>query len=194
MFLIRIAAAPLALLAAGAARAACETDAPAEALGPDAAQALYDCLSEDMHAGYVGGDKKWIDPAVVTAYRDWRLASTAPAAPGPHGGRFLLTWVNDVGWEEYVDWDAEAMPAGTLIAKESFDLGEDGVARPGPLFFMEKAAEGVSPETAGWLYYAVTPGGAPMAVDVISACDACHAGFSATDRLGYPAEAVRVGR
>jgi hypothetical protein len=183
-----------AALAAGAASAACT--APAGDLTAAQANAVYDCLRADMQAGYAAGPKQWIPGAYVADYRGWTAASTAPAVTGPHGERFLMTFVNPVGADAYLEFKDEGalMPAGTVIAKESFSVGADRVASPGPLFFMEKVAPGRSPDTGDWFYMAVAPDGAPMAVDVVTACNVCHAAYADRDQLGYPDPNVRATR
>lgn len=192
-----LAAAVLLGLGASAAHAACEAGKPAAELTHEDAQALYECLAEDMHAGYMEGDKRWIPEEFVADYRGWTVANTAPAAPGFHAGRYLSTWVNDTGAEEYLKYLEEReddMPAGTVIAKESFDVSEDGVATAGPLFIMQKVEEGTSPDSEDWYYMMVAPNGRPQAVEVYTACVACHTGnFGYRDSLGYPMEDVRVG-
>lgn len=180
--------------ATSSAHAACEAGKPGSELTGDEAQTVYDCLKDSLLAGYLEGDKRWIPAAYVADYRSWAAASTFPAAPGFHGERFLLTYVNAVGAEEYLKFEEEGvtMPAGTVIAKESFAVNDAGRAVPGPLFFMEKAAAGASPETDDWYYMMVAPDGTPQAVNVVEACHACHAGFDYRDSLGYPVEEARV--
>ncbi len=184
-------------LAASAASAACEANKPGDEVTYEDAQVLYDCLKDDLYAGYQNGPKGWISPSVVADYRNWTPVNTMPANPGFHSSRFLSTWVNDVGAEQYLkfnDVDNE-MPAGTIIAKETFDVNAEGKASPGPLFFMEKVAEGVSPETRDWYYYFISEKGAPQAVDVMPACNECHMeNFPGSDNLGYPVEEVRVAK
>lgn len=165
-----------------------------DAMTYEDAQAVYDCLSAAMHEGYLKGDKRWIPRDFVADYRDWTAASTLPADPGVHGGRFLLTWVNGTGAAEYLKFAEErgAMPEGSVIAKESFTVGEDGTAKPGPLFLMQKTAKGESPRTKDWFYMAVQPDGTPMAVNVFTACNACHSAYADSDNLAYPEEEVRA--
>ncbi len=87
------------------------------------------------------------------------------------------------------------IPAGTVIAKESFSVTAAGKVKPGPLFIMEKRVAGVSPETNDWYYMAVAPSGTPMAVNVMKACNECHMGnFGDQGNLGYPDPEVRVGQ
>ena len=176
------------------AHAACEAGKPGNALTGGEAQAVYDCLEEDLAAGYAKGDKRWIPAEYVRDYRSWTSASTFPAAPGFHGERFLLTFVNPVGAEQYLKYEDEGvtMPAGTVIAKESFSVNDQGKASPGPLFLMEKAPAGASPQTNDWYYMMVAPSGQPQAVPVAQACHACHAGLEGSDGLGYPVEEARV--
>ncbi len=183
-----------ALLAAPGAHAACNAGKNGAELTGAEAQAVYDCLKADMVAGYKKGNKRWIPKSYVEDYRGWSLASTFPAAPGFHGERYLITYVNSVGADEYLKYldEGAKMPAGTLIAKESFSVNAKGKAKAGPLFIMEKAAAGKSPETNDWYYMMVAPNGRPQAVNVVQACHACHAGFEGSDSLGYPVEEARV--
>lgn len=176
------------------AHAACEAGKPGSELTGSEAQAVYDCLKDSLAAGYAKGDKRWIPANYVTDYRSWTSASTFPAAPGFHGERFLLTFVNAVGAEQYLKYAEEGftMPAGTVIAKESFSVNDQGKASPGPLFLMEKAPAGASPQTNDWYYMMVAPNGQPQAIPVADACHACHSGFDARDGLGYPVEEARV--
>ena len=183
------------MLLSSAAHAACDPGKAGDELTEDELTALYDCLSEDLHAGYKQGDKRWIPPEFVNDYRSWTVASAFPAAPGFHGNRFLMTYVNEIGAEEYLKYKSENVnvPAGTVIAKESFGVSDDGMVQYGPLFLMQKVAAGTSPETDDWFYMAVTPTGTPMALDVITACSECHQGaFGEQGGLGYPVEEARI--
>ena len=193
---IGLLAATAALIGlSSAAQAACDPGKPGDQLTGAEAQAVYDCLRDDLHAGYQKGDKGWINADWVADYRNWTRASTFPANPGFHGGRFLLTYVSAPGAEEYLKYKDEDVniPAGTVIAKESFAVDKAGKARKGPLFLMEKVAEGRSPETMDWYYMAVAPDGTPMRLDVMKACNECHMGnFGHQGGLGYPVEEARV--
>ena len=197
--ILRTAAAAAGFLSiASAAQAApCDPGKDGNDLTFEEAQVVYDCIAADLHAGYMKGDKKWIPIGYVADYRSWTSANTLPANPGFHGGRFLLTRINDVGAEAYLKFAEENVyiPAGTVIAKESFSVTEDGKVQKGPLFIMEKVASGVSPETDDWYYMAVAPNGAPMAVPVMTACNECHIGiYGSQGGLGYPDPEVRVGQ
>jgi len=178
-----------------AAHAACDVQKPGYELTGDEADTVYDCLKADLQAGYQKGAKRWIPEAFVKDYPGWTKASAFPAAPGFHGGRFLMTYVNSIGADEYLKYMPEnvVVPAGTRIAKESFAISDDGKVSKGPLFLMEKVAAGTSPETGDWYYMMVAPNGAPQAVNVISACSECHLeNFGEQGGLGYPVEDARI--
>ncbi len=192
-----VAAAGFLAIASAAQAAPCDPGKDGNDLTFEEAQAVYDCIAADLHAGYMKGDKKWIPAEFVRDYRNWTSANTLPANPGFHGGRFLLTRINDIGAEEYLKFaeDNVNIPAGTVIAKESFAVSAAGKVKPGPLFFMQKVAAGVSPETDDWYYMAVAPNGKPMAVPVMTACNECHIGiYGSQGGLGYPVPEVRVGQ
>ncbi|WP_051242834.1 cytochrome P460 family protein [Stappia stellulata] len=188
-------AAGVFVLAPGAAQAACDVDKPGSEMTHQEAAKVYHCLEKELHAGYMQGDKRWIPGDFVTDYRGWKAASDFPAAPGFHGERYLVTFVNPVGEAEYMRFKDEGamMPAGSVLAKESFTINDEGKVSRGPLFLMEKVAAGSSPATGDWYYMAVTPSGTPMTMDVVSACSDCHqSNFGKRDGLGYPVEEVRA--
>lgn len=185
----------LAAFSGGTVHAACKSDVPGDEMTFDQAQEVYACLSEKMHTQYKQGDKQWIPAEFVQDYRNWTQVSTKPAAPGFHGGRFLITFVNDKGVDAYLQWGEAEIPAGTLIAKESFKVDENGATTVGPLFFMQKTEAGKSPETDDWYYMMVGPNGQPQAVDVMTACNECHQGnFGQQAGLGFPVPEVRLQR
>lgn len=191
------AAAAILSFAPVAQAAPCDPGKDGNDLTFEEAQTVYDCIAAELAAGYMKGDKKWIPAGYVADYRNWTPVNTLPANPGVHGGRFLLTWVNDVGAEEYLKYKEEdvSIPAGTVIAKESFAVTEKGKVQSGPLFIMEKRTAGVSPETDDWYYMMVAPNGVPQAVPVMTACSECHQGnYGYQGGLGYPDPEVRIAQ
>lgn len=189
--------ASLSLFAAPA-HAACKTDKALDDITYDDAQAIYECLSDKMVKGYKKKSKRWIPAEIVSDYRSWKLASSAPANPGFHSERFLMTWVNETGFDAYTDYaegDNVTVPEGTVLVKESFSISKKGVGKPGPLFIMQKVKEGSSPKTMDWHYMMVMPNGTPAAVNVYQACNVCHVeNFGFQGGMGYPVEEVRVSK
>jgi hypothetical protein len=192
--ILTMAAMAAGLLFSTGAHAACDPGKPGGDLTGAEAQKVYDCMAKSLHDGYMQGNKNWVPAAYAKDYRTWTKVSSFPAAPGAHGERFLLTWVNDKGAKEYLRYaDNPNIPAGTLIAKESFSVGSDGKASPGPLFLMEKVAAGTSPATGDWFYMLVAPDGNAIGVDVVAACSTCHLSvYGHQGGLGYPVEEARI--
>ncbi len=194
--LLGLAAAALLLASGTSAQAAsCDVGKPGYELTPDEAQGVYDCIKESLVAGYQKGNKRWVPKSIVDDYRSWVLASKYPAAPGFHGGRFLMTYVNPTGADSYMEYKEEdvVVPSGTILAKESFNINDEGKVRKGPLFIMQKVEKGKSPKTDDWYYMMVAPNGTPMAVNVFKACSECHMeNFGTQGGYGYPVPEARV--
>ena len=153
-------------------------------------RAIYDCIRPELIKGY---QKKGKNP-IAMAYTDWKAASMVPAAPGVHSGQHLMTYVNPVGYDEYVAFKTEgaSMPVGTLIAKEAISFKKSGKVVKGPLLMMEKVGMDQAPDTGGWLYTGVKPNGKKLKVDQKGFCHACHQAYPGQDSLGYPIPDVRV--
>ncbi|PWJ22499.1 cytochrome P460 family protein [Jannaschia seohaensis] len=148
--------------------------------------AMYDCMSDYMIQGYQAeGDE------IAMAYRGWTQASIRPAVAGVHGERFLNTFVNDVGAEQYLRFEEGdfEMPVGSILAKEMIGIRDNGDARRAPLLIMTKVDD--APETDGWRYSGVQPTGQALRVSQ-SFCHDCHVNFDASDSMGYPVEEVRA--
>lgn len=178
------------LLATSAAHAACETTVAKDDLTTEQVSALYDCIKEELRAGYA---KEGL--ANTSEYQSWKAAATDPAAPGFHGKRFLMTYVNEIGHAEYVKYSDERgpMPVGSIIAKESFNVSKKGKVQKGPLFFMTKvAAGGEADEFGQWVYSANRTNGKVMKIKQ-SFCHNCHGNYDDQDSMGYPVEDVRLG-
>jgi len=157
-------------------------------LPAEAVNRLYAASRADLIAGY----QKGTNP-IAADYPDWKATATAPAAPGVHSGRYMMTYVNEIGHADYIKYSSQnpAMPIGTLIAKESFTVKREGEFRPGPLFTMEKVSLEDAPDTGGWLYGRVNTDGSKMRTSQ-KFCHSCHEAFSTQDSLGYPVKQVRL--
>jgi len=95
-----------------------------------------------------GSAAEGIGPLGVGAgYENWTALTTDKWRSETHGGRMVLTYVNDVGVEAYKNEDTE-IPVGTVIVKPSWE--RDGAT--GPVFVMEKRAAGYAPDNDNWYY------------------------------------------
>jgi len=171
-----------------AAHAACTTTVDKDDLTHDQINGLYECLKEEMQAGYAKSE----DP-VGTDYKTWKPAFTVPGGRGFHGQKFLTTFVNDIGFDEYVKYSDEnpVMPVGTVIAKESFFINKKGEAKITALFLMTKVAAGEADEFGNWIYGGIQKSGKAMKVSQ-KFCHDCHGAYDDQDSLGYPEEDKRI--
>ena len=187
---LRFALTSAVFFASSAAYAACTAPALKDDLTDEQIVEVYECIKGELRAGYAQSDNPW-----ASDYVNWGATATRPAAPGPHGNRFLMTFVNEIGLEEYNKYSDERednpMPVGTVIAKEVFNVNKKKEVKKGQLFFMEKVAAGNADEFGNWIYSAVKSNGKPMKISQ-KFCHDCHGAFSDQDSLGYPDEDVRL--
>lgn len=175
---------------AGAASAQdCSIDKDAWDLTAEEISAVYACVADELAAGYAAGDNP-----VAAEYRNWAPTATRPGLAGAHSERLLMTFVNAIGEEQYLRYEISedfAMPVGSVLAKESFKFSDTGEMRRGPLFIMEKVAEGTADEYGNWVYSAVQPNGNAMGISQ-AFCSDCHSAYFDQDDMGYPLEEVRL--
>ncbi len=177
----------------------CIASASAYELGPTEARALYDCIHDRMVAVY----RRARGLASVPAYLSWQVASSAPLVSATHGSMMVMHFANPVAAPLYLRWERMAgkrFPPGSVLAKESYRVRPDRVVVPGPLFLMEKAPPGTSPETADWIYTQVFTDGhyertRGPGSERVAFCHDCHsATLDAFDAVFFPPEEFRVGR
>jgi len=188
--------APFSIVPALAADA-CTTDVKKDELSDEQAQALYDCIKDKIYSGLQASGLE-----EAKAYRDWALVSTAPFISATHGNRFVRHYVNDVGKEAYIKWEALAgrnMPVGSITAKESFNVNKKGEVRNGPFFLMEKVAAGTLPDTDDWKYTLMFPNGKVVGVSgtdtakKVKFCHDCHVNvLDDQDAMFFPDEDYRI--
>jgi len=85
-------------------------------------------------------------------YKSFTKVNKEPFLSGDHGGRFVDVWVNEIGLEAYKNEEVQP-PVGTLLVKTSWEA-VDGKpsAVAGPIFVMEKRAQGFNEEHSDWWY------------------------------------------
>ncbi len=167
---------------------------PAE-LSKDEANAIYDKLKEMMASGY-----GLSQIALVDGYQSWTRYNSAPYLSATHGQRFVNNYANATG-KTYGSLKAgEQLPAGTVLAKDSVTVKDDGKFYPGALFIMEKLNAGTNPDTADWRYMVINPDGS-LAGDttgdgpeLVKYCHDCHIGMAEMDYIFYVPDDYRVAR
>lgn len=165
-------------------------------IDPEEADRLYDCIEAKIVAAY--GKVEGIPG--VPEYRDWTVVSTVPFISRTHGRMFINHIVSPEAEPLYRQWEGmrgQALPAGSILAKESFLVDANGQARPGPLFLMEKAPASEASNTDGWIYTQIFvdgrfertggPGSRRMQF-----CHDCHGAVMDQDAMFFPPPAYRV--
>jgi len=157
------------------------------------ARAAYDCLKPEMAAAFAGSTE-----AAGAAHLNWPHVSTGPYQSITHGGRYVSNTANDVAVVAYMKYEEIGKaPVGSILAKNSFTILEDGKAAIGPLFTMTKMEEGWNPETGDWRYSMVMPGGATVGVTKgpnaanMDFCHECHIAGEESDYLLFLPEDFR---
>jgi hypothetical protein len=152
------------------------------------AMSIYDRIREDMVSAY----RLSRDP-VATKFYKWRRYNRAPYLSATHGDRYINNYANAEA-RTYGQRGAGPMPAGAVLAKDSFTVTRQGDVFTGPLFLMEKMAPGFSPPTGDWRYTMIMPDGSLFGTtngegsDKLEFCARCHAtaGASADDLFFVP--------
>ncbi len=121
--------------------------------------------------------------AAAAAYGGWTRFSKISYPAEAHGVRFMNNYANPAAKAAYAKWeDAGAMPAGYVIAKDSFIVGEDGKISVGPLFLMSKQKVGWNKGSRDWLYTMIMAGGEVRTDKATQKfCNSCHRRAGAGD-------------
>lgn len=121
----------------------------------DEAQMAYDCMKGKLSAAY---GKSGL--ASASAYGGWKRYNRVPYISATHGGRYVNNYANAKG-DAYGKFEKSGtMPAGTVLAKDSFTVAGNGAVSPGPFFTMEKMPAGFRADANDWRYTLVMPNGA----------------------------------
>ena len=103
------------------------------------------------------------------------------SAPIAGAERFVNNYANFAG-QDYAGFETSgAMPAGSMLAKDSFTVSETGNVIIGPFFLMEKMPKGFSPATGDWRYMMIRPDGSTLGTtggagsDNVRFCAECQA-------------------
>ena len=159
-------------------------------IGADEAEAIYRELRPDMAAAY--------RLAGVEAYRGWRRYNSAPYLSATHGQRYVNNYANAIAAAYGRFEQAGPMPLGAVVAKDSFAVTADGEIHPGPLFLMEKMAQGFNYVTGDWRYAMIMPDGSLLGAtlgrnaEAVEFCIGCHLMVEGQDHLYFPPPGLRL--
>jgi hypothetical protein len=149
-----------------------EIDAVARCLGPELDAAL--ARSAD---------------ATIRTTTGWRPAARAYMAS--EHGMFLQVFANAAG-ADYLQYErGSRLPSGAAILKRSFRVAADGTATPGPVFVMERMAQGYDASTNDWRFAVTTPDGALVGESggrdaaKVAYCAGCHKSAAVQDFLFF---------
>ena len=117
----------------------------------------------------------------VSGYTGWTNVAAAPYQSATHGNRYVNNYANKNGAHRYAKFEeAGLMPAGTVVAKDSFVVNANGSVSVGPLFVMEKVGGGFNEASGNWRYTMIMPNGAVAGAtkgagaDTVQFCNECH--------------------
>lgn len=134
----------------------------------------------------------------IASYQSWPRYNRVPFLSAAHGNRYVNNYVNAAGKDYGRFEQAGIMPIGTVIAKDTFTVAQDGAVRPGPLMVMEKMPKGFNYVSGDWRYSTVMPDGSVLGVtrgdaaESVEFCIACHLVMEHQDHLHFMPEKVRL--
>ena len=162
-----------------------KVERPAD-LFPNTAETIYQNIRVEMASGYALAR---LDN--VRRYLTWRRFNKAPYRSATHGARYVNNYSNRVGESYGLFENAGPMPPGTVLLKDSFTATADGAIFPGPMFVMEKMADGFNRASGNWRYTMVMPDGSlfgetnGVSSDNVAFCIGCHAMRAEWDHLFF---------
>ncbi len=148
--------------------------------------AIYDNIADDLARGYAAAD----EPAAKN-FRGWRQYNSAPYRSATHGNRYINNYANAKASRYGRLKSGEQLPAGALLAKDSFTVSANGDVYGGPLFLMEKLGKGASPQTGDWRYAMIMPDGSYFGdstgdgAERVGFCNGCHKAVADDDYLFF---------
>lgn len=170
-----------------------KVDRPADLSDADALS-IYSQILDEVVAGYrLSGDP------VAKQYRHWRRYNKAPYRSATHGERYVNNYANNRAEIYGLFEKADTLPEGSILAKDSFAVTTRGDVFTGPLFVMEKMAQGFNPASRDWRYVMVMPDGSLFGMTNgpgstrVEFCITCHeAAGDENDHLFYVPPRYRV--
>ncbi len=162
-------------------------------LNKEEAQKHYKSLMRRMSRGYAAAQ---LD--LIRNYQNWPLFNDAPYISATHGERYVNSYANRMAHNYGTMQEGEVLPVGSVLAKDSMTVTDEGNIHPGALFVMEKLPAGTNPETADWRYIMVMPDGSLFGdtmgfrASEVEYCHVCHEAVADRDYTFYVPEEFRV--
>ncbi len=132
---------------------------------------------------------------ISSAYSGWEKYNSVPYKSYTHGGRFVNNYADAAAAQSYGEYEnGGTMPAGAVLAKDSFAVTAKGTVVPGPLFVMEKMASGFNADSDDWRYTLIMPNGKTVGTtngegtEKVAFCIDCHIGAEVDSLLFIPEE------
>ena len=164
-------------------------------LSKAAAEDLYEDLKTAMAAKY-----ELSQLTEIENYQTWPRFNVAPYISATHGNRYVNSYANAAAVNYATLLPGDRLPAGSVLAKDSITVTDDGRVFPGALFGMEKLTEGASPETADWRYFMVIPDGSLFGdtsgdnPQLMTYCHDCHESVADRDYTFFVPETYLPGK
>ncbi|SMO68758.1 cytochrome P460 family protein [Ruegeria faecimaris] len=162
-------------------------------LTKDDAREIYDSLQRRMARGYAAAQ---LD--LLLNYQNWPLYNDAPYISETHGRRFVNSYANRMAYNYATLTEGEKLPVGSVLAKDSVTVTDEGKSHPGAMFVMQKLAEGANPATADWRYIMVMPDGSLFGdtlgdrANAVAYCHDCHEAVADRDYTFFVPEEYLV--
>lgn len=149
-------------------------DRPANLTSADAI-VIYEKVRDRMVAGY-----RLSDDPTAGSFVEWRRYNSTPYRSATHGQRFVNNYGNMIAKTYGRYEEADPIPVGSILAKDSFAVTQRGDVFTGPLFLMEKMPVGFRPEAHDWRYTMIMPDGSLFGTtngegsERVAFCITCH--------------------
>ncbi|MEO1107020.1 MAG: cytochrome P460 family protein [Pseudomonadota bacterium] len=162
-------------------------------LNKDEAEEIYQSLSRRLARGYAGAQ---LD--LIRNYQSWALFNDAPYVSATHGQRYVNSYANRMAHNYGTLQDGDVLPAGSVLAKDSMTVTDEGKIFPGAMFVMEKLPQGTNPATADWRYIMVLPDGSLYGdttgsrPNQVVYCHECHEQVAERDYTFFVPEEYQV--
>ncbi|MDP6572383.1 MAG: cytochrome P460 family protein [Rhodospirillales bacterium] len=150
------------------------------------AERIYAELKEDMAQRY-----RLSRLPAAAAYQGWTRYNRVPYRSASHGRRLLNNYANEKAHAYGRFEKAGRLPVGSVVVKDSITVTEDGAASPGPLFLMEKMAQGFNYVSGDWRYTMIMPDGSVFGITKgegsgrVEFCIPCHLAAERHDHLHF---------